>query len=52
MLTFDEAPWVEYWEIDEETGKRVLRDDTPMEIRESYERYCRERDNTSEMRPK
>lgn len=42
MLTSNEAPWIEYLEIDEETGKRRLREDTPQDIRARYEEYCAE----------
>ncbi len=42
MLTLNEAPWVEYLEIDEETGERKLRADTPQEIRDKYDEYCLE----------
>lgn len=47
MLTFNEAPWVEYLEIDEETGERRLREDTPKEIRDKYEAYLVEQNNNS-----
>lgn len=52
MLTFNEAPWIEYLEIDEETGKRVLKEDTPKEIRDKYEAYLLERNNNEGMLPK
>ena len=53
MLTSDEAPWVEYLEIDEETWERKLRADTPQSIRELYEKYLMEQNsNPAEMRPK
>lgn len=53
MLTLDEAPWVEYLEIDEETGKRRLQENTPPDIREKYETYCLKLDNTGdEIQPK
>lgn len=39
MLTKNEAPWIEYLEIDEETRERKLRSDTPPEIRDQYEKY-------------
>lgn len=42
MLTFLDAPWIEFLEIDEKTGERILRDDTPQEIRDKYKEYCRE----------
>lgn len=53
MLTFEEAPWVEYLVIDEETRQRRLRDDTPEEIRRKYEAYCnKQMQQSDEMRPK
>lgn len=52
MLTFNEAPWIEYLEIEEETGKRVLKNDTPKEVRDMYEAYCKERNNNDDMLPK
>ncbi len=53
MFTLNEAPWVQYLEIDEETGERKLRADTPEEIRQKYEDYCNNLKNTAnEMRPK
>lgn len=53
MLTSQEAPWVRYIEIDEETGNRVLRADTPREIREKYEEYLSQRrKKPGEMLPK
>ena len=53
MLTFNEAPWVEYLEINEETGERCLKDNTPQEIREKYEEYCNDqRQHNGEMLPK
>lgn len=53
MLTFEEAPWVEYLEIDEETFERKLRSDTPEEIREQYEAYLMEQNRDPDIiRPK
>lgn len=53
MLTFNEAPWIEYLEIDEETGQRRLRADTPKEIRDKYNKYLLEQEKyTEELRPK
>ena len=53
MLTFDEAPWVEYLVINEETGERTLSEDAPKEIREKYENFCLEQSKlTGEMLPK
>ena len=40
MLTICEAPWIDYLEFDDETHQRTLREDTPQEIREMYEKYC------------
>lgn len=36
MLTINEAPWIAYLVINDETGERTLREDTPKEIREKY----------------
>lgn len=53
MLTLEEAPWIIYLEIDDETGKRTLRGDTPQEIRDLYEKHLLEqRKYTDELRPK
>lgn len=53
MLTFEEAPWIEYLEIDEESRQRKLRDDTPDEIRNKYEEYCSKQSQLNdEMRSK
>ena len=46
MFTLEDEPWVLYLEIDEETLESKLRDDTPADIREKYEKYLKEqRDN-------
>lgn len=39
MLTRENAPWVDYLEIDEETGDRNLVADAPDEIKEAYEKH-------------
>ena len=39
MLTKEDAPWVEYLVLDEETLESTLRPDTPQEIREAYENF-------------
>lgn len=53
MKTMNQAPWVPYLEIDESTGERILRDDTPEEIRRKYEEYLAERESqSSKMLPK
>lgn len=53
MLTRSEAPWIEYLEIDEDTGERKLRADTPQEIRDKYDAYClRQRTDSGELLPK
>lgn len=33
ILTFEQAQWIEYLEIDEKTGKRKLKKETPEEIK-------------------
>ena len=45
LMTFEQAPWVEYLEIDEKTGERRLRKDTPKDIRIAYEKYLVEKIN-------
>lgn len=53
MKTLNQAPWIPYLEIDETTGERILRDDTPEDIRKKYEEYLSERKNQStKMLPK
>lgn len=39
IYTIDQAPWVEYLEIDEETGERKLKSDTPKEIVQKYNEF-------------
>lgn len=39
MLTRNEALWVEYIEIDEDTRERRLKADAPQEIIDEYEKY-------------
>ena len=36
IYTLNQRPWIEYLEIDEETGERKLRADTPEEIVAKY----------------
>ena len=36
MMTKEQAPWIDYLDIDEETGERFLKDDTPDDIRKKY----------------
>ncbi len=55
MLTFYDAPWIDYLEINEENGERYLREDTPQDIREKYEKHCEEQNKytkNNELRPK
>lgn len=42
ILTFEQAQWIEYIEIDEKTGKRKLKKGTPKEIRKMYKEYLKE----------
>lgn len=48
MLTRNEAPWIEYLEIDETTRERKLRDDAPDEIRKKYKEYLLEIEKLSD----
>ncbi len=53
MKTKEQSPWVSYLEIDENTGKRFLRDDAPEDIRRKYEDFLKERQNNpNKMLPK
>lgn len=42
ILTFEQAKWIEYLEIDETTGNRKLKKETPKEIKKMYEEYLKE----------
>lgn len=37
MMTKEQAPWIDYLDVDEKTGERFLIDDTPDDIRKKYE---------------
>ncbi len=37
----NEVPWLDYLIIDED-GSRKLQDDTPQDIKEAYEKYLKE----------
>lgn len=39
IYTLEQKPWIEYLEIDEETGERKLRSDTPEEIVKKYNQF-------------
>lgn len=39
IYTSEQKPWIEYLEIDEETGERKLRTDTPEEIVKKYNQF-------------
>ena len=39
LYTSEKMPWLEYLEIDEDTGKRKLRGDTPEEIVDNYNKF-------------
>jgi hypothetical protein len=53
MFTLNEAPWIEYLEIDEDTRERKLRADTPQQIKEKYEQFCLEQEKLkNQMLPK
>ena len=36
IVTSDEAPWIKYLEIDNETNERKLSDEAPIEIKILY----------------
>ena len=39
MLTKEQAVWIDYLEIDEETGERKLNSDAPDEVKKAYEKH-------------
>ena len=39
MMTKEQAPWIDYLEIDEETTERRLSSDAPDEIKKVYENH-------------
>lgn len=42
ILTFEQAQWIEYLEIDEKTGERKLKKEVPVEIKKMYEEYLKQ----------
>lgn len=49
ILTFEQAQWVEYLEIDEKTGERKLKKETPEEIKKMYEEYLKQLEKKKQM---
>ena len=41
IYTLEQTPWVDYLEIDEETGERKLQIDTPEEIKKQYSAFLK-----------
>ena len=39
MKTLEQAPWVPYLTINEETGERRIKEDAPREIKIKYNEY-------------
>lgn len=55
MLTRDDAPWIDYLEIDEESNERKLSNDAPDDVKKAYEEHqkkVREHINNGTMIPK
>lgn len=48
IYTSEQKPWIEYLEIDEETGERRLRNNTPEEIVKKYEEFISNKNNENE----
>ena len=48
LLTKEEVPWIEYLEIDEETGERYINPSAPEEIKETYKIYLMVRQHKEE----
>ena len=44
IFTLEQAPWIEYLEIDENTRERKLRDDTPKEILQKYNNFIEKKE--------
>ena len=42
ILTFEQAKWIEYLEIDEKTGTRKLKEGTPKKKKKMYEEHLKE----------
>ena len=42
IMTLEQAPWIEYIEIDEKSGERKLKKDTPKEIVSAYKKYLKQ----------
>lgn len=49
VLTFEQAQWIEYLEIDEKTGERKLKKETPEEIKKMYEEYLKQLEKKKQM---
>ena len=41
LLTKEQAPWVDYLEIDEETDERTLSPDAPDNVKKAYEEHLK-----------
>lgn len=50
--TLEQTPWVPYLDIDEITGERKLRDDTPEEIKAKYNEYLQHKTTSNNVMPK
>lgn len=48
MFTVEDAPWVMYIDIDESTGKRFLKADTPKDIKEKYAEHLKQVEMSTE----
>jgi len=49
ILTFEQAQWIEYLEIDEKTGERKLKKETQEEIKKMYEEYLKQLEKKKQM---
>lgn len=49
IYTLNQRPWIEYLEIDEETGERKLRADTPEEIVAKYNDFINSNNNDNSL---
>ena len=42
MKTIEQAPWIDYIELNEKNGKRRLKRNTPKEIKKAYKLYLKD----------
>ena len=48
LLTKEDTPWIDYLEVDEETGERYINPAVPEEIKEAYKMHLLSRQHREE----